>query len=126
MSTHETRDRLIYRRQAIEARRLTIGTEDSMFPLRPVVRYQQTMAVTGALADNQVRTGTRSWCWCCNKQGYKKTIERQNALYSKRQWLMLVPLRTNRVPYPSGTEPLCLECWIRFSVDVFAGIETDT
>jgi hypothetical protein len=79
------------------------------------------MAVTRALVDNKVCAGTR--CWCCNKQGYGKTIERRNVLYCKRQWLML--LRTNRVPYPSVTEPLCLENWIRFSVDVFAGIETD-
>lgn len=44
-----------------------------------------------------------------HKQGYKKTIERQNALYSKRQWLMLLmmmpmSLRTNRSPYPGETE----------------------
>lgn len=48
-----TRDRLIYRQQAIEARRLTTGTEDSMFPLWQVVRYEETMAVTRALVDNK-------------------------------------------------------------------------
>lgn len=75
-----------------------------MFPLRQVVRYEETMAVTRGLVENK-RAGAGA---ATSKVTKRQSNKRQNALYSKRQWLMLMmmpmSLRTDRSPYPGETE----------------------